>query len=104
MYVPEVEVRVHPRTKRVLEDKTDRLMEGNGGKGGNVVLVVDESLNTLAGLTHAWRPNAFGGSGASYKTANEGSRAPKSFAQKMVLMEVDNRYFGKNARPNKIRS
>ena len=52
---------------------------GNGGKGGNVVLVVDESLNTLAGLTHAWRPNAFGGSGASYKTANEGSIRPKSF-------------------------
>ena len=49
---------------------------GNGGKGGNVVLVVDDSLNTLAGLTHAWRPNAFGGSGASYKTE---SVRPKSF-------------------------
>lgn len=52
---------------------------GNGGKGGNVLLVVDESLNTLAGLTHAWRPNAFGGSGASYKTVNEGTIRPKSF-------------------------
>ena len=38
---------------------------GNGGRGGNVVLIVDESLNTLAGLTHAWRPNSFGGSGAA---------------------------------------
>jgi len=38
---------------------------GNGGRGGNVVLIVDESLNTLAGLTNAWRPNSFGGSGAA---------------------------------------
>lgn len=52
---------------------------GNGGKGGSVTLVVDDSLNTLAGLTHAWRPNSFGGSGASYKNSNEGSVRPKSF-------------------------
>ena len=38
---------------------------GNGGRGGNVLLIVDESLNTLAGLTNAWRPNSFGGSGAA---------------------------------------
>jgi GTP-binding protein len=38
---------------------------GNGGKGGNVLLVIDDSLNTLAGLTNAWRPNSFGGSGAA---------------------------------------
>lgn len=39
---------------------------GNGGKGGNVYLVVDESLNTLACLNPAaWRPNSFGGSGAA---------------------------------------
>lgn len=38
---------------------------GSGGKGGNVIMVVDESLNTLAGLTNAWRPNSFGGSGAA---------------------------------------
>jgi Obg family GTPase CgtA len=38
---------------------------GNGGRGGNVVMVVDDSLNTLAGLTNAWRPNSFGGSGAA---------------------------------------
>ena len=48
---------------------------GNGGNGGNVVLVVDPSLNTLAGLTTAWRPNAYGGSGAA---ANVVSRR-KSF-------------------------
>jgi GTP-binding protein len=52
---------------------------GNGGKGGNVVMVVDDSLNTLAGLTHAWRPNSFGGSGASAKNPMEGSVRPKSF-------------------------
>jgi GTPase involved in cell partitioning and DNA repair len=39
---------------------------GNGGKGGNVWLIVDDSLNTLAGLNPtAWRPNSFGGSGAA---------------------------------------
>jgi len=52
---------------------------GNGGRGGAVLFVVDDSLNTLAGLTHAWRPNAFGGSGASHKNLNEGSIRPKSF-------------------------
>ncbi|KAL3925554.1 MAG: hypothetical protein SGILL_000328 [Bacillariaceae sp.] len=39
---------------------------GNGGRGGSVYLVVDDSLNTLAGLNPtAWRPNSFGGSGAA---------------------------------------
>jgi GTP-binding protein len=39
---------------------------GNGGKGGNVVLMMDQSLNTLAGLArYAWRPNAFGGGGGA---------------------------------------
>jgi GTPase involved in cell partitioning and DNA repair len=38
---------------------------GNGGRGGNVIIVADPSLNTLAGLSNAWRPNAFGGSGAA---------------------------------------
>jgi GTP-binding protein len=39
---------------------------GNGGKGGDVWLRVDPSLNTLAGLTSSsLRPNAFGGSGAA---------------------------------------
>lgn len=38
---------------------------GDGGKGGDVILVVDDSLNTLAGLTRAWRPNAFGGGGGA---------------------------------------
>jgi GTPase len=39
---------------------------GNGGKGGDLWLRVDPSLNTLAGLTpSSLRPNAFGGSGAA---------------------------------------
>jgi GTPase involved in cell partitioning and DNA repair len=38
---------------------------GNGGTGGNVYLVVDSSLNTLAGLNPGYRPNSFGGSGAA---------------------------------------
>ena len=39
---------------------------GNGGQGGHVLLQVDPSLNTLAGLSpNAWRPNSFGGSGAA---------------------------------------
>jgi GTPase involved in cell partitioning and DNA repair len=38
---------------------------GSGGRGGNVILITDPSLNTLARLTNAWRPNAFGGSGAA---------------------------------------
>jgi GTP-binding protein len=49
---------------------------GNGGQGGNVILVVDPSLNTLAGLSNAWRPNSFGGSGAA--SSNSQSRI-KSF-------------------------
>ena len=48
---------------------------GNGGNGGNVLLQVDPSLNTLAGLTAAWRPNSFGGSGA----ASADTVRPKSF-------------------------
>lgn len=43
---------------------------GNGGRGGDVVMVTDYSLNTLAGLTLGWRPNSFGGSGASYKQSD----------------------------------
>lgn len=52
---------------------------GNGGRGGDVVMIVDDSLNTLAGLTHAWRPNSFGGSGASYKNPGDTIIRPKSF-------------------------
>jgi len=43
---------------------------GNGGIGGDVIMVADYTLNTLAGLTLGWRPNSFGGSGASYKQAD----------------------------------
>mmetsp|Transcript_1287 Transcript_1287/g.1655 ORF Transcript_1287/g.1655 Transcript_1287/m.1655 type:complete len:505 (+) Transcript_1287:208-1722(+) len=39
---------------------------GSGGKGGNVILIADPNLNTLAGLSRrALRPNAFGGGGAA---------------------------------------
>lgn len=39
---------------------------GNGGRGGSVILQLDESLNTLAGLArYAWRPNSFGGGGGA---------------------------------------
>lgn len=44
---------------------------GSGGKGGNVVMILDESLNTLAGLTNAWRPNSFGGSGAASQVRDQ---------------------------------
>ena len=46
---------------------------GNGGKGGNVILQVDESLNTLAGLArYAWRPNSFGGGGGAKRRGDSG--------------------------------
>jgi GTP-binding protein len=39
---------------------------GTGGIGGNIVLILDDSLNTLAGLSkRALRPNAFGGGGSA---------------------------------------
>lgn len=50
---------------------------GNGGIGGDVIMVADYTLNTLAGLTLGWRPNSFGGSGASYKQA-ESQKADSS--------------------------
>ena len=50
---------------------------GNGGQGGSVLIRVDPSLNTLAGLSHAYRPNSMGGSGAT-SMANSANR-PKSF-------------------------
>uniref|UniRef100_A0A7S3PUF2 OBG-type G domain-containing protein n=1 Tax=Chaetoceros debilis TaxID=122233 RepID=A0A7S3PUF2_9STRA len=51
---------------------------GDGGKGGDVIIVADDSLNTLAGLTRAWRPNAFGGGGAAAARDGYGFR-PLSF-------------------------
>lgn len=58
---------------------------GSGGRGGSVILVTDPSLNTLAGLTNAWRPNSFGGSGAAASSAAAAATSatttfrPKSF-------------------------
>ncbi|KAL7536448.1 hypothetical protein ACHAXR_007171 [Thalassiosira sp. AJA248-18] len=46
---------------------------GNGGKGGDVILQLDESLNTLAGLArYAWRPNSFGGGGGAKRRSGSG--------------------------------
>jgi GTP-binding protein len=52
---------------------------GNGGRGGSIVMMVDESLNTLAGLTNAWRPNAFGGGGGAATQQQSQARFFKSF-------------------------
>lgn len=49
---------------------------GSGGMGGNIILETDSTLNSLAGLTQAWRPNSFGGSGAA---SQQQSLRPKSF-------------------------
>ena len=53
---------------------------GNGGRGGDVILQLDESLNTLAGLArYAWRPNAFGGGGAAKRrSGGDGNRNTSS--------------------------
>jgi GTP-binding protein len=49
---------------------------GSGGIGGNVVLKLDPSLNTLAGLSRrALRPNAFGGGGAAASSKRMGHNA-----------------------------
>lgn len=54
---------------------------GNGGRGGNVILEVDASLNTLAGLNpQAFRPNAFGGSGAAKVGSSSNSNSANSNA------------------------
>ena len=52
---------------------------GDGGKGGDVVLVVEPSMNTLAGLTRAWRPNSFGGGGGAALMNPNGNVRPLSF-------------------------
>jgi len=50
---------------------------GDGGKGGDIILKLDDSLNTLAGLTQAWRPNSFGGGGAA--AASSGNNQVTTF-------------------------
>ena len=54
---------------------------GNGGRGGDVILQLDESLNTLAGLArYAWRPNSFGGGGGAKqrRVSSSGSSSSSS--------------------------
>lgn len=60
---------------------------GNGGRGGDVILEVDDSLNTLAGLTDAWRPNSFGGGGAAKTGGGGGSGSAQSFRPKSFRAE-----------------
>ena len=56
---------------------------GNGGRGGNVILEMDASLNTLAGLNpQALRPNAFGGSGAA--TSSKHNNSPNYYSSSFV--------------------
>mmetsp|Transcript_33268 Transcript_33268/g.67125 ORF Transcript_33268/g.67125 Transcript_33268/m.67125 type:complete len:599 (+) Transcript_33268:141-1937(+) len=60
---------------------------GNGGRGGDVILEVDDSLNTLAGLTDAWRPNAFGGGGAARTSVGGGGGSSQGFRPKSFRAE-----------------
>lgn len=43
-----------------------------------MIFETDPTLNSLAGLTQAWRPNSFGGSGAASQSSSQSFR-PKSF-------------------------
>jgi len=52
---------------------------GDGGNGGDVYVVSDKSLNTLAGLTMAWRPNSFGGGGGASLSDKSRIVRPMSF-------------------------
>jgi GTP-binding protein len=49
---------------------------GAGGLGGNIILQLDDSLNTLAGLSkRALRPNAFGGGGGAASSKRLGHKS-----------------------------
>jgi len=52
---------------------------GSGGKGGDVYVQCDSCLNTLAGLTNAWRPNTFGGGGKAAISDQTFESRPMSF-------------------------
>jgi len=70
---------------------------GNGGKGGNVILQVDESLNTLAGLArYAWRPNSFGGGGGAKRRGDSGG---ENVSTRVLSFRAENGIDG--ARQNK---
>jgi len=52
---------------------------GSGGLGGNVILKLDHSLNTLAGLNpDTFRPNSFGGGGAAASSKKRGSSSTRT--------------------------
>jgi len=68
---------------------------GHGGKGGNVILQVDESLNTLAGLArYAWRPNSFGGGGGAKKRGGGGGGGEMTTAR-VLSFRAENGIDGK---------
>jgi GTP-binding protein len=54
---------------------------GQGGNGGNIILQVDSSLNTLAHLNYAsYRPNSYGGAAMSERrSTNNNNRWIRSF-------------------------
>lgn len=59
--------------KRGVNNQNGPADGGNGGRGGDVILQLDESLNTLAGLArYAWRPNSFGGGGGARRRSGSG--------------------------------
>lgn len=69
---------------------------GDGGKGGNVYLIVDPSLNTLAGLNPlGFRPNSFGGSGAAVTAAtNAGTDANVVYNTRPLSFRAENGHDG----------
>ena len=71
---------------------------GNGGQGGNIILQLDESLNTLAGLArYAWRPNSFGGGGGARRRSSSGDN--NSASTRVLSFRAENGIDG--ARQNK---
>ena len=71
---------------------------GNGGQGGNIILQLDESLNTLAGLArYAWRPNSFGGGGGARRRSSSGGN--DSTSTRVLSFRAENGIDG--ARQNK---
>ena len=63
---------------------------GAGGEGGSVILELDDSLNTLAGLSRrALRPNAFGGGGGAMSSKRLG-RGSSVLAERLLSFRAEN--------------